>query len=148
MTISDKIKEKLQDKIISWQDCSARRIYASIKPQDIKEVAHLLFKDLSLRFITASAQEMPEGGFQIIYHFTFDKTGEVISIKVDLPDKAKPEIDSITNIIIGAEWIEREIWELLGINFKNHPNLKRLLLAEEWPDGDYPLRHDHEHTGE
>ena len=39
-----------------------------------------------------------------------------------------------------AEWIEREIWEMLGINFKGHPNLKRLLLAEDWPEDKYPLR--------
>ncbi|MDI6641206.1 MAG: NADH-quinone oxidoreductase subunit C [Elusimicrobiota bacterium] len=46
----------------------------------------------------------------------------------------------MTPIIKGAEWIEREIWEMLGINFKNHPNLKRLLLATDFPEGIYPLR--------
>jgi len=40
----------------------------------------------------------------------------------------------------GALWIEREMHELLGVNFPGHPNLKKLLLPDDWPDGVYPLR--------
>jgi NADH-quinone oxidoreductase subunit C len=61
-----------------------------------------------------------------------------------IEDRAQPEIDSITPIFPGAEWIEREMWEMLGINFSGHPNLKRLLLADDWPEGKYPLRQDYE----
>ena len=39
-----------------------------------------------------------------------------------------------------AEWIEREMWELLGIDFKNHPDMRHLLLDDDWPEGNYPLR--------
>jgi len=41
-----------------------------------------------------------------------------------------------------AEWIEREIHEMFGVNFKGHPNLKHLLLKDDWPEGNYPLRRD------
>ena len=41
-------------------------------------------------------------------------------------------------------WIEREISELLGIKFKNHPDMRRLLLSDEWPEGVYPLRRDYQ----
>ncbi|MBU1999248.1 MAG: NADH-quinone oxidoreductase subunit C [Candidatus Omnitrophica bacterium] len=147
MIITREVKEKLKDKIISWQEHSSKRIYIGISPKDLQSVASLLFKGMGFRFITASGQEMPKG-FEIIYHFSIDKTGEIISLRVKLEDKDKPEIDSLAPLIIGAEWIEREMWELLGINFKGHPNLKRLLLAEEWPEGEYPLRHEHDHEHE
>ncbi len=134
----EKLKENFADKIINWKDRSAKRIYVDVRPDDIPEMARYLFKDLKARFITASGVDMPKA-IEIIYHFSFDKGSLIISLRTTI---AKPDlaIESITQIIKGAEWIEREIWELLGVNFKNHPNLKRLLMAEDWPEGVYPLR--------
>ncbi len=139
MNIKDRIKEKLADKIILWDEKSSRRIYICVRKEDLFEAAKFLFKDLGLRLSTASGTDTPEN-FEILYHFSFDKTGEMFSLRVELEDKKHPQVDSITPIFPGAEWIEREIWELLGIDFKGHPNLKRLLLADDWPDGEYPLR--------
>ena len=139
----DKIKEKLGNKIIDCYVHSPKRVYISIKPQVLKEAVNFLFKELNLRFATASGQDTP-GGIEILYHFSFDKTGAIFSLRVLMEDKKSPEIDSIATIFPAAEWIEREIWELLGINFRGHPNLKRLLLSEEWPEGKYPLRHKDE----
>ena len=42
-----------------------------------------------------------------------------------------------------AEWIEREMWELLGISFRDHPDLRHLVLQDDWPEGKYPLRRDY-----
>ena len=141
--IRDEVKEGLANKIIAWHEHTPRRIYISIKPQDLKEATEVLFKKLNLRFAIATGQDTPEG-IEILYHFSFDKSGEIFSLRVLIKDKQKPEIDSLANLFPGAEWIEREIWEMLGVNFIGHPNLKRLLLADEWPEGKYPLRHEHE----
>jgi len=143
MAVLDKIRERLADKIINWHEHSEKRIYILIKPQDIRKVATLLFKDLGLRFIIATGQDTPQG-IEILYHFSIDKTGQIISVRVLIEDKKKPEIESLAPLFPGAEWIEREMWEMLGIKFIGHPNLKRLLLAEEWPEGKYPLRQEHE----
>ncbi len=143
MSIVDEIKDKLAGKIINWHEHSTKRIYFSIKPADVRDVASFLFKDLGLRFAIATGQDTPLG-LEILYHFSFDKTGQMVSVRVLIEDKKNPRIDSIAPLFKGAEWIEREMWELLGINFIGHPNLKRLLLAEEWPQGKYPLRHNHE----
>ena len=143
MSILNDVKERLADKIIDWHEHSLKRIYIYIKPQDLKEAVNFLFKELKLRLVTCSGQDTPEG-IEILYHFSFDKTGEIISVRVLIENKKSPQIDSITPIFPAAEWIEREMWELLGINFKGHPNLKRLLLSEEWPEGKYPLRHEYE----
>jgi len=56
--------------------------------------------------------------------------------------KPQAEVESIANLIKCAEWIEREIAELLGVKFNNHPNMKHLILPEDWPEGKYPLRRD------
>ncbi|MGD0336587.1 MAG: NADH-quinone oxidoreductase subunit C [Candidatus Omnitrophota bacterium] len=139
MKIKETIKEKLGKKIISWEEKSSRRIYFSVDKSDVYETVRLLFKDLGLRFSTASGMQTP-AGFEILYHFSFDQAGELYSLRVEINDKERPEIDAITPLFPAAEWVEREIWEMLGINFKGHPNLKRLLLADDWPDDKYPLR--------
>ena len=141
--IKESIKEALGNKITSWDEKSSRRIYFSVKKEDIFETTKLLFKELGLRFSTASGMETTDV-FEILYHYSFDKSGEIFSVRVFIGDKKNPEIDAITPIFPAAEWIEREMWEMLGINFKGHPNLKRLLLAEDWPVGEYPLRHKNE----
>ena len=104
-----------------------------------------IFNELGARFNTASCVDGPKE-MEILYHFTFDEISLILSIRVFL-DKAKLEIDSITPIMKGAEWIEREMHELFGVNFKNHPNLKRLLLPDDWPEGLYPLRRDYKEEG-
>jgi len=143
MNIRDNIKESLGDKIRDWKEKSCRRIYLGIDKADIREVAKFFFAELGMRFITASGIDTPEG-LEILYHFSFDESGEVYTLRVLLEDKKHPEVDSITPLFNGAEWIEREMWELLGIKFSGHPNLKRLLLAEDWPQENYPLRRENE----
>jgi Ni,Fe-hydrogenase III component G len=134
-----KIKENFSDRIIKLEEKSARRIYLELKPQDLPLVAQFLFRDLGLRFATATGIDTPEG-IELLYHFSYDAQGKMVSLRVLITDKKHPEIESIAVLFPGAEWIEREIWELLGVNFKNHPDLRRLLLSEEWPEGKYPLR--------
>ena len=66
----------------------------------------------------------------------------MITLKTLIKDKENPRIKSIAHIIKGAEWIEMEMWELLGIRFDGHPDLRRLLLADDFPKGVYPLRQE------
>jgi len=143
MDMRDRIKEGLGDKIKEWQDHSARRIYFSVDKKDIYRVVDFLFKELGLRFSTATCVDTPQG-LEMLYHFSFDKSGELYSVRVLIEDKNNPEIDSIAKQFRGAEWIEREIWEMFGLNFKGHPDLRKLLLADDWPEGDFPLRRKNE----
>jgi len=137
-----KIREKFYGQIIEFEEKSERRIYIEFKPQDIPEAVKFVFRDLGCRFATATGTDTPQG-IEILYHFSYDPRGEVVSLRALIPDRKNPQIQSIATIITGAEWIEREIWELLGVNFIGHPNLKHLLLIDDWPEGKHPLRHDH-----
>jgi NADH:ubiquinone oxidoreductase subunit C len=135
------IKDKFSEKILKVYEKSARRTYIDLRPEDIPAAASFIFKDLKARFAIASGVDTPKH-IEILYHFAFDKLGRIISLRTHL-DRKNPEIESLTSIIKGTEWIEREIHELLGVNFRNHPNLKKLLMAEDWPEDKCPLRRDY-----
>jgi NADH-quinone oxidoreductase subunit C len=84
-----------------------------------------------------------EVNFELIYHFSCDKSGEIFNLRVFLEDRDNPQVDSLYDLFRVSDWVEREINEMLGIDFKGHPNLKRLLLAEDWPANTFPLRKEY-----
>ncbi len=130
---------EVKDKLIGIEETTERRIYLLCEAGNAYAVNKFLFEDLSLRFVIATGIDSDDC-FEILYHFSNDETGCVITVKAFIRDREKPAIESITSVVPGAEWIEREIHDLLGINFENHPNLRRLILADDWPEGVYPLR--------
>ncbi|MFH1039342.1 MAG: NADH-quinone oxidoreductase subunit C [PVC group bacterium] len=136
---------KFLDEIVSWAEKNPQRVYLEVKPAALREVAGEVFHQMGARFAIASAVQTLEG-FQILYHFSFDGTGVILSLRVRL-GKENPEVDSISDLVPAANWIEREMGELFGITFKGRPDLQRLLLDEEWPEGVYPLRKDYGKEG-
>jgi Ni,Fe-hydrogenase III component G len=132
------LKEKLGKKILKWEEKLPQRYYLTIARKDILEVARFIFKKQGARFITESGVDTPLS-IEILYHFSFDKLNKIVTLKALLP-KARCEVESLAPLIPGANWIEREIAELFGVRFLNHPDSRRLLLAEDWPEGEYPLR--------
>ena len=134
------IKTKFS-KIINVEIVNTKRLMIYIPKTSLLEIAEYLFKDLSYRYIIVTAMDSKEG-FEIIYHFSDDSSGWIVNLNVML-DREKPEIESLTPVVYGAEWIEREIMDLLGIKFLNHPKPERFLFAEDWPEGKYPLRRDY-----
>ncbi len=135
------INQKFKEGIIDVIDKSSTRVYIEIKASSLVKIANYIFKELKARFSIASGVDV-RSHMEILYHFTLEDINLVISLRVKL-DKSKLEIDSLTPSFEAANWIEREIHEMLGINFKGHPDLRRLLLSEDWPEGVYPLRRDY-----
>jgi NADH:ubiquinone oxidoreductase subunit C len=109
-----------------------------VRPDSILKIAEYLYKSAGFRFIIASALHTKKG-FEILYHFSMDTTGLVLNIHVVL-DKEKPQIESLSNMFNASNWIEREMHELFGINFLNHPNLEKLISDGNWAEGVYPYR--------
>ncbi len=75
-----------------------------------------------------------------IYHLRSTKHGHTIVLKVRTEDRIDPHFDSVTDIWKGAEFLEREVYDLLGIKFTGHPDLRRLFLDKSWG---FPLRKDY-----
>ncbi len=67
--------------------------------------------------------------------------GVEVTVKTST-SRDKPKIDSLVDILPGSIFYEREVYDLVGVKFEGHPNLQRLVLPEEWPEGVHPLRKD------
>lgn len=136
------IRAKFSGEILDYYDKSPSRVYIEIRPGAIVPVASYIFSDLGARFNIASGMDMMTH-MEILYHFTVEDLNLMINLRVKL-DRDKPEIDSMGARFEAFNWIEREMAELLGITFKGHPDMRRLLLADNWPEEVYPLRQDYE----
>lgn len=139
--ILNDIRERFKNDIIDVFDKSPKRVYIEIRPESITRVASYIFKDLGARFNTASGVDARQH-MEILYHFTFEDINLLVSLRIKLL-KPNLEVDSLVPLFEAAYWIEREIHEMLGINFKGHPDLRRLLLSDDWPEGVHPLRCDY-----
>jgi len=135
------LKTRLGGTVIAWREKSQKRHYVEVSPVDIVAVTGIMFKDMGARFQIATGADTRDA-IEVLYHWAFDTYGCVVTIVVRL-DRANPELDSISGLCKGAEWIEREMWELLGIKFRNHPDMRHLLLSDDWPEGKFPLRKDY-----
>jgi NADH/F420H2 dehydrogenase subunit C len=77
----------------------------------------------------------------VIYHLNSTLHGHEIVLKVKLADRENPAVDSVCDLYRAADFYEREVYDLLGIRFNNHPDLRRIFLDENWQG--YPLRKDY-----
>jgi len=136
--ILDKFREKFGNEITGTEIKSEKRCTVTINSGAILHAAGYLYRDEGFRFIIASARHTRKG-FEILYHFSKDDTGLILNLQVIL-DQAKPNIESLSNMFNASNWIEREMHELLGINFLNHPNQEKLISEGNWADGVYPYR--------
>jgi len=85
----------------------------------------------------------PESGtMEVIYHLYSIPFNNSLALKVLLP-RENPEVESVVSIWKSANWLEREIYDMFGIGFKNHPDLRRILMPADWKG--YPLRKDYKH---
>jgi NADH-quinone oxidoreductase subunit C len=90
------------------------------------------------------------GRFAVVYNLINLETGDRLFVKTFLnptmPTDGKADdpglyLDSVTDVWPGAEWMEREVFDMFGVRFRNHPDLRRILLWEDYPA--YPLRKDY-----
>jgi len=136
--IIEKLKKSFDTEVLKVTKKSERRATVSVKPESIVRIAEYLYKTAGLRFIIASALHTKRG-FEINYHFSLDSTGLVLNIHVII-NRENPQIESLSNLFNASNWIEREIHELFGIDFLNHPNQEKLISEGNWAEGVYPYR--------
>jgi NADH-quinone oxidoreductase subunit C len=81
-----------------------------------------------------------ESRFAVVYHFFSLKHKHRLRLVVPL-EETDAEVDSLTSLWAGANWLEREVWDMFGIRFRGHPDLKRILMYDEFQG--HPLRKDY-----
>ena len=142
-----KLKEKFPESIL---DVSSFRgeITLHLRSGDILPVCRFLRDDpeLSFDYLTdlCGVDNYPqEPRFLVVYHLCAMKSRSRLRLKVSLPDGA-PRIASVVSVWKAANWLEREAFDMFGITFVDHPDLRRILLAPDWEGHplrkDYPLR--------
>jgi NADH:ubiquinone oxidoreductase subunit C len=80
-------------------------------------------------------------GFHMVYHLTSSEFGHCAMLRTILADKVNPEVVTVSDVWMAAEFYEREVFDLFGIKFTNHPDLRRIFLDDDWVG--YPLRKDY-----
>ncbi|MFV1950475.1 MAG: NADH-quinone oxidoreductase subunit C [Nitrospinota bacterium] len=118
---------------------------AIIRKEDIVEVCRFLKEEKGLAYnfmmdLTAVDYLGQEPRFEVVYHFYSLEHNHRVRIKSRISE-SDCSIDSITSLWVGANWFEREAYDMYGITFKGHPNLKRILLYKEFKG--HPLRKDY-----
>ena len=116
-----------------------RRVFLTIQPQDLIETCKVLLEKLDIRHVSTISGRDTTTNIEINYHFA--RPGVVITVKT-LTDRQMPAVRTITDLFPGAILYEREIHDILGVKFEGHPDPRRLVLPDDWPDGVYPLRKD------
>lgn len=115
-----------------------RRMYLTIPRNDLIKTINILAAELGIQHLSTITARDTGNDFEINYHFLL--SGVVITIKTSCP-KNDPIVDSIVNVFPSAILYEREIHDILGIVPQGHPDLRRLVLPDDWVGG-YPLRKD------
>jgi NADH-quinone oxidoreductase subunit C len=80
-------------------------------------------------------------GLNVVYHMTSTSFKHELMLRVILTDKVNPVIPTVSDVWKAAEFYEREVFDLFGIKFENHPDLRRIFLDEDWKG--FPLRKDY-----
>lgn len=115
-----------------------RRMFLSVPREDLIKTMNILSAELNITHLSTITARDLGNDLEILYHFLLN--GVVITIRTSCP-KNDPNIDSIVPVFPGAILYEREIHDILGIVPTGHPDLRRLVLPEDWVGG-YPLRKD------
>jgi NADH-quinone oxidoreductase subunit C len=135
----DALREEIARFLASPDGCGGELSLAA-SPESlsgaVEEIKASAFDYLS--YITAIDRG---GSFEVVYRFCrLASPLTVIVLRVDV-SRAAPVIRSIVSLYTGADWLEREVYDLFGIEFEGHPNLRRILLPDDWVG--HPLRKDY-----
>jgi NADH-quinone oxidoreductase subunit C len=137
--VKQKISEKFGDRV-RIAERSPKRVYVYADGDVWVDLASFVFNDLEARFDTGAAVD-DKDGVEVMFFFPFDRDHYFLTLKT-FARKPNPTLDSISNIIPGAKWIEREIFEMYEVTFRNHPDLRPVLRADTRPADYYPAKRE------
>ena len=144
--VLEALQKKFPSAVLSVTEDEQRGdLSAKVRAKNIVEVAHFLHDDPGMAFdhITdICSADYPDDleRFEVIYHFLSLPHSTRIRIKARVTEE-EPSIGTVTSVWRGADFLEREVYDLMGIRFEGHPDLRRILLPEDYDEG-HPLRKD------
>ena len=136
--LAERINEEHPGVALEWNE---RDVW--VEPQSLETVARLLRDDEKLDFnflIAVTGVDYIEH-FELVYHLASLRRNHSAVLKARVYGRHEPVVPSVVEVWKGADLQEREVWDLMGVRFEGHPNMKRILLWEDFPG--HPLRKDY-----
>jgi len=149
LEIVTRLKDKFLSEITDVKEFRDQ-VFVTVKRERISDICRFLFSDpeIHMNFLAdLCGADYPdrEERFEVVYNLYSIKYNHRLIIKALVPEN-DPAIDSVVPIWIGADWHEREACDMYGIVFNGHPDLRRILMPEDWEG--YPLRKDYPLKGD
>ncbi len=135
--LAQRVDEAVPGAVEDWSDDTLW-----VRPSSIADVAGYLQSDgdLDIQFLNSISAIDFIGHFVLVYHLTSFRKRHKATIKSRLPGRDELSAPSVYHLWRGADFQEREVWDLMGIRFDGHPNMKRIMLWEGFEG--HPLRKD------
>jgi len=136
--VGQRLQATFPDAVTSWDDDVVR-----VKSDSIVEICQFLkdTPDLDMDFLSSITGVDYVESFEVVYHLISLTHNHSVVLKTTLYGRDDVELPSVMGVWKGADLQEREVWDLMGIGFRGHPNMKRILTWEGFPG--HPLRKDH-----
>ena len=144
--IFEAVKAQFSEAVVATDD-TVKSPFITIAAPWLLQVMQFLRDEPTLRFdmlLIVTGVDYPDS-IASVYHLTSIGLKHHVAVKVHLP-REQPEVDSVSALWPAADWHERETFDMMGIVYKGHPNLRRILCPEDWEG--YPLRKDYQQPEE
>lgn len=138
--VANALTEQFKDKLTDMQT-KPRRVVFNADRSVFLDLIKKMKDEMEFEHCSCVSGVDMKTNFQVVYHVSSYANRIVAQITVDVP-RDVPEIDSIAPLYGGADWHERETYDMFGIIFKGHPRLERILLPQDYTF--FPLRKDYE----
>lgn len=145
LEIAEKIKEKFPDEVLELKEFRGQ-VSVTLKKARIVDICRFLhddpdlFLDYLVDLCGVDYQGKKENRFEVVYHLYSIKHRHAVRLKAEVAAE-RPSIDSVITVWRGVDWHEREAFDMFGIVFNGHPDLRRILMPEDWEG--HPLRKDY-----
>lgn len=147
-TVLETLRERFGDSIRGISKGFEKQFHLSVPKDRILEITAFLVQSLGMRFLflAGSDTRKENNAFTLQYIFSEAHRDQFFVLEVSINEKF-PEFSSVASFLPQANWQEREIQDLLGLKALGHPDSRRLVFHEDWPEGLFPLRKDFESKG-
>lgn len=139
----ERIKAALGERAGEVANPAPRRIFVTVAPADLVPAVLRLRTELGFWYLATISGVDAGDAFEFLYHFGYE--GGNLNVRTRVP-KGDPRIPSICSVIPGAILYERELQEMFGVVVDAIPDGRPLVLPDDWPAGNYPLRKDWKHV--
>jgi len=137
--VLEALKAKFGDRV-DIVERNSTRAYVTVSNEDWIPVTRHMYEEEGGRLATATGSDRSTG-VELLYHFCMDGDGTVVNIRTTL-QKPFPKIESLAKYYPAADFIEREIYDFLGVEFTGHPDPRKILSSHDRPADFHAMRRD------